>query len=175
MSSSNQDDYPTAGLVVVFATVVLVLVSVFSLTLMRAPHHLEDQFGPDLLLGKDVTAPPGETWVDVSPEGLPLLTVHFRADQVRLPTGYQALFAPTLKVMLGDARKVVLLSVFHAVGGERSQAAALARERARVVRAFLLARGVAPEQVLLHRPQTTLADAGSAEAHRVELRLIDRP
>ena len=88
------------------------------------------------------------------------------------PEYYQDL-AKTVAELAGSSTKKVLLSGYHDTTGDPAHNAELAKQRAKSVRAALVAKGVALEQVLLRKPEVTAGGGSDQEARRVEIRVID--
>ncbi|MEX8520600.1 MAG: OmpA family protein [Leptothrix sp. (in: b-proteobacteria)] len=174
MDSLNQDESPTVGLAVVFATVLLVLVSSFGLAIMRAPLHLDDQLGSDIVLpGWSDSA--SDTLVDLKPEGRALVTLYFESDQAMLSTNAELMLTQVVDRLRADSAQRVLLSGYHDVSAEPARDAELVKQRLKMVRAALVSHGVAAEAVLLHKPQATLTAGVAREARRVDVHLVAAP
>jgi outer membrane protein OmpA-like peptidoglycan-associated protein len=112
---------------------------------------------------------------DVAVTGEPLATVFFASGSAELTaesaTGLDAVVA----AVNSETGKLVLLSGYHDASGDPVQNAELAKQRAKVVRDALVSHGVAPERVLLRKPEVTDGGANAEAARRVDLSLIDHP
>ncbi|HMZ00327.1 MAG TPA: OmpA family protein, partial [Burkholderiaceae bacterium] len=102
-----------------------------------------------------------------------LATVYFGSGASEMNAEADAALAKTVAELAGSSTKKVLLSGYHDTTGDPAHNAELAKQRAKSVRAALVAKGVALEQVLLRKPEVTAGGGSDQEARRVEIRVID--
>jgi outer membrane protein OmpA-like peptidoglycan-associated protein len=170
MSDDDRDDSRKVGLWVVFTSVAVLLLGVIGFAVMRtmkAPAAPAAQ-----------TAAAGEAadvLVDYTITTAALATVYFESASAALQPDADPALAETVKALAADPGKRVLLSGFHDSTGDPAKNAALAKERAKAVRAALLVAGVPLNQVLLRKPESTTGSGSDREARRVEIRLVDAP
>ncbi len=99
-------------------------------------------------------------------------TLYFESGQAALPAdAAAALDAAKAAAAAAPDRKLVL-SGFHDATGDPAKNAELAKERAKAVRAALVAAGVDPSRVALRKPESTTGDGSDRQARRVEVRLL---
>ena len=97
-------------------------------------------------------------------------SVYFDVDSATLPD--DAVTALTRAASLArQTGAMVLISGFHDASGDAAHNAELAKERAMTVRHALEADGVAPDHLLLARPEVTNGGGDARDARRVEIRL----
>ena len=80
-----------------------------------------------------------------------------------------------IELIGGDAGSYRGPRGIHGICGDPARNAELAKERAKAVRAALVAKGVPLAQVLLRKPEVTAGGGSDQEARRVEIRVIDAP
>ena len=66
-----------------------------------------------------------------------------------------------------------MIAGFHDPSGDPAHNAELAKQRAKAVRAALMAQGCDPARVQLRKPEQTALGGPPEEARRVEVRLVD--
>lgn len=101
--------------------------------------------------------------------------LYFAVGKAELPADTAKPLGDALMAVTADSAKKLVLSGFHDASGDPAKNAELAKERAKAVRAALVARGVAADRVVLRRPEQTSADGPADEARRVEIRLVTMP
>lgn len=177
MSSQDQDQGSKAGLVVAFGAVALAVI----VALTMAVRHSKPAAAPAAAAASAAPAAAAmpasgaevEQLVDLSPTGAALATVYFGSGASEVNAEADAALAKTVAELAGSTTKKVLLSGYHDTTGDPAHNAELAKQRAKSVRAALVAKGVALEQVLLRKPEVTAGGGSDQEARRVEIRVID--
>jgi membrane fusion protein (multidrug efflux system) len=95
--------------------------------------------------------------------------VYFEKDSdVLTPQGAQAL-GPLARMLAGDPMLAVDIAGYTDKSGGSTRNAQLAKDRAKAVRAALIAQGARPEQTSLKVPAATTGGPDSAEARRVDV------
>ena len=97
--------------------------------------------------------------------------IYFDVDSDALPAEAADILARVAEQARAKPGSAVLISGFHDASGDAEHNADLAKRRAQAVRHALEANGVAPEQLVLDKPQQTLGGGDPREARRVQLRL----
>ena len=183
MSSQDEDQGSKAGLVVAFGAVALAVVVALS---MAVRHSFKSAAAPLVAQSASaaVAASPAasadvaagaDQLVDLTPTGAALSTVFFGSGQAAVDAAADAALAKVVEALAGSTSKKVLLSGYHDTTGDPAHNAELAKERAKAVRAALVAKGVPLAQVLLRKPEVTAGGGSDQEARRVEIRVIDAP
>ena len=181
MSSQDEDQGGKAGLVVAFGAVALAVVVALSMAIRQsfksvaAPAVAEAASAAPAMAGTAAVDASAEQLVDLSPTGAPLATVYFASGASAVGAEADAALAKTVEALAGSPSKKVLLSGYHDTTGDPARNAELAKERAKAVRAALLAQGVPLAQVLLRKPEVTAGGGSEQEARRVEIRVIEAP
>jgi outer membrane protein OmpA-like peptidoglycan-associated protein len=177
--SQDQDQGSKAGVVVAFAVIAVALVVALGMALRQS---FKSAAGPVVAAevqasaaAASTTADAAEQLVDLSPTGAALATVYFGSGQAAVDATADAALAQAVTALAGSTSKKVLLSGYHDTTGDPARNAELAKERAKAVRAALVAQGVPLAQVLLRKPEVTTGGGSDQEARRVEIRLIDAP
>jgi len=175
--SSDQDQGSNAGLVVAFGAVALAVVVALS---MAVRHSGKPAAAPAAAAASAVTAPAAaasgaevEQLVDLSPTEAALATVYFGSGAAEVNAEADAALAKAVAELASSPTKKVLLSGYHDTTGDPAHNAELAKQRAKSVRAALVAKGVPAAQVLLRKPEVTVGGGSEQEARRVEIRVID--
>lgn len=164
---SNQDEEKKAGLVVVFGVVAAVVAGVIWLAASGTFKH---KAPPAPVAAAAVVE---DVLVDLTPQGPALSVVYFAVGEAVLQADAEQALNDAVKALAADSGKRVLLSGYHDASGDPAKNAELAKERAKSVRAALVMRGVPQAQVLLRKPEQTLANGPAEEARRVEIRLVE--
>ena len=113
------------------------------------------------------------TFVDGPLEGDVVGTVYFAVGQSVLPDGALVALDKAIQAVKDEPKRRVVLSGFHDASGAAALNAELAKERAKTVRAVLVAEGVDAARIALRKPDVTLGDGAAPEARRVEIRLVE--
>ena len=113
------------------------------------------------------------SFIDAPLEGDVAGSVYFAQSQSALPAGATPVIAKLAAVVQEVPAKRILLAGFHDASGPTDVNAKIAKERAKSVRAALIAEGVLASRIVLRKPEVALADGLPLEARRVEARLID--
>ena len=112
-------------------------------------------------------------FVDGPLEGDVVGTVYFAIGQSVLPDGALVALDKAIQAVKDEPQRRVVLSGFHDASGAAALNAELAKERAKTVRAALVAEGVDAARIALRKPDVTLGDGAAPEARRVEIRLVE--
>ncbi len=99
---------------------------------------------------------------------VPAVKLYFDSGKAELPADAAAALAPVVDAVKSGKAKKVLVSGYHDATGSPEKNAELAKQRAFAVRDALGAAGLAPDQVVLAKPQETSGGADDREARRVE-------
>lgn len=119
------------------------------------------------------TAAMAETLVEGPISGDLLAKLTFEVGGTALPADAAATLADVQgKLAMAPAGARLVLSGFHDPSGDPAKNAELAKERAKAVRAALVAAGVDVARVALRKPESTLGGGTPEEARRVEIRLV---
>lgn len=114
-----------------------------------------------------------ETLVEGPISGDLLAKLTFEVGGTALPADAAATLADVQgKLAMAPAGARLVLSGFHDPSGDPAQNAELAKERAKAVRAALVAAGVDVARVALRKPESTTGGGTPEEARRVEVRLV---
>ena len=181
MSDDDRDDSRKVGLWVVFSSVAVLLLGVLGFAVvrtMKGPAAPVAQTAVAASASADAGAAPAEPadlLIDYTTTTAALATAYFESGSAALQSDAEPAIAETVKALAADAGKRVLLSGYHDASGDPAQNAELAKQRAKAVRAALLAGGIPLNQVLLRKPESTTGTGTEREARRVEIRLIDAP
>ena len=81
--------------------------------------------------------------------------------------------APAIQALAGAPAKKLVIAGFHDPSGDAAHNAELAKQRAKAVRAALVARGADAARVQLRKPERTALGGPAEQARRVEVRLVD--
>jgi outer membrane protein OmpA-like peptidoglycan-associated protein len=114
-----------------------------------------------------------EAFVDAPLSGEIAGTVYFAVGQAALPPEAAVAIAAIKQAAAAAPGRKLVLSGFHDATGDPAQNAELAKNRAKAMRDALKAEGIAPERLVLRKPESTTGDGSNQEARRVEVRLAD--
>lgn len=114
-----------------------------------------------------------DAFIDAPLSGEIAGTVYFAVGQSALPPEATAAVAAVKQAAAAAPGKRLVLSGFHDATGDPAKNAELAKNRAKPMRAALQAEGIAPERLVLRKPESTTGDGSNQEARRVEVRLVD--
>ncbi len=119
------------------------------------------------------TAAVAETLVEGPISGDLLAKLTFELGSAALPADAAATLADVQgKLTMAPAGARLVLSGFHDASGDPAKNAELAKERAKAVRAALVAAGLDVARVALRKPESTTGGGTPEEARRVEVRLV---
>lgn len=163
MSNSNDDESTRYGLTLVALLVGLVVAGVVA-------------FGIKTTSGRPSVAASNPTAAGVpaaqqQAEFAPPEKLYFAVGSDALPPDSDAVLARVADTAREQNGVSVLISGFHDAVGDPQANADLAKRRAMAVRHALEANGVAPERLIMSRPEVTAGGPDDQEARRVELRL----
>lgn len=121
------------------------------------------------------TAAPGaaadDVLIDAPLEGDVAGTLYFDFGSAALPADAPAAVAAIKTAADAAAGRKLVISGFHDATGDPAKNAELAKERAKAVRAALVAAGLPAERVALRKPESTTGSGDDRHARRVEVRL----
>ncbi len=166
--SDQNDDTQNYALMVLAGVVALVVAGVIALA---ASTVMGDKGKPA------ATAVPAAAAVPAAPAPAAVVAAE-AAERLYFEVGSDALPADATSVLakVADAARAnggvsVLISGFHDATGDPAQNADLAKRRAQAVRHALEANGVAPDRLVMSKPELTTGGTDPREARRVEIRL----
>lgn len=160
----ENDDGARVGLWVTLSIITLLL---FGLLGGLAIRHMNKDKGP----AKPAAA--AEALIDGPIAGTEVGKLYFESGSAALPAeAATAVAAAQAALATAPAGAKLVLSGFHDASGDPAKNAALAKERAKAVRAALVAAGLDASRVALRKPESTTGDGKAEEARRVELRLV---
>lgn len=117
------------------------------------------------------TAAADDVLIDAPLEGDVAGTLFFELGSAALPADAPAAVAAIKTAAEAAAGRKLVISGFHDATGDPAKNAELAKERAKAVRAALVAAGLAAERVALRKPESTTGSGDDRQARRVEVRL----
>lgn len=97
--------------------------------------------------------------------------LYFEVGSDALPADAMGVLAKVADAARANGGVSVLISGFHDASGDPEKNADLAKRRAQAVRHALEANGVAPDRLVMSKPELTTGGTDPREARRVELRL----
>src|SRR5574337_220764 len=159
----QEDDDLRIVLGAVFGVIALVISLVIGLGVYKTHHRVKAP-----MTGVAVV---DDAYTEVAPRGDALVMLYFAVGEAALPAESGEAVAKVKAAVMEKEGLIVLLSGFHDETGNAAANAALARDRARVVKSALVAAGVPAEKVLLRKPAVTLGTGPRGQARRVEIRV----
>jgi outer membrane protein OmpA-like peptidoglycan-associated protein len=102
-----------------------------------------------------------------------LVRLFFAVDQSTLQADAATALAPAVQALADAPGKTLVVAGFHDPSGDPAHNAELAKQRAKAVRAALVAQGCDPARVQLRKPEQMALGGPVDEARRVEVRLVD--
>jgi outer membrane protein OmpA-like peptidoglycan-associated protein len=114
-----------------------------------------------------------ELLIDQPLSGVVLVRLFFAVDQSTLQADAAATLAPAVQALADAPGKTLVVAGFHDPSGDPAHNAELAKQRAKAVRAALVAQGCDPARVQLRKPEQMALGGPVDEARRVEVRLVD--
>lgn len=161
------DDGARVGLWVALGIITLLLFGVIGGLAMRQAHK-KPAAAPAV-----ATAAAGDTLIDGAIAGDLLGKVYFDTGLSALPADAAATVAAAKAALAAaPAGSKLVLSGFHDATGDPARNAELAKERAKAVRAALVAAGVDATRLALRKPESTTGSGDEREARRVEVRVL---
>jgi outer membrane protein OmpA-like peptidoglycan-associated protein len=112
-------------------------------------------------------------FIDAPLVGEKIASLYFPVGDSALPADAVAAIAAIKTAANAAPGKKLVLSGFHDPTGDPAKNAELAKNRAKAVRTALQGEGVAPERIVLRKPESTTGGGTEQEARRVEVRLAD--
>lgn len=165
--SDDKDDNTRVGLWVIFGVAALVVIGTVAGVVVR---QLKGAGAPAAAAASAVVAE--EAMVEGPLSGELLGAVFFESGKATID-GAPAELAKAIAALKEHADKGVVLAGFHDATGDPAKNAELAKERAKAVRAAIVAGGVGIERAKLRKPEQTDGGADLQAARRVEIRLVD--
>ena len=174
----EQDEGAKVGLWVVLGIITLLLFGLIGGLVIRtlnAKHAAKPAAVAATLAAAPVAAAVAEAdvLVDVPLSGVVLVRVFFALDKAELQPDASAELQPAVKALADAPGKKLVIAGFHDPSGDPAHNAELAKQRAKAVRAALVAQGCDPARVQLRKPEQTALGGPPEEARRVEVRLVD--
>lgn len=163
MSSNDDTRYALAGLA---GVVSLVVIGVVALAIGQAGRKTAPATQSSDSASSMVAAALAHSEAFAPPD-----TLYFAVDSEALPPDSDAVLTRVAETVRTQNGVTVLISSFHDATGDPDVTADLAKRRATAVRHALEANGVAPDRLLMNRPEMAAGNAISKDARRVELRL----
>lgn len=114
-----------------------------------------------------------DAFIDAPLAGDKVGALYFAVGDAALPADAAAAVAEIKKAADAAPARKIVLSGFHDPTGDPEKNAELAKNRAKAVRAALQDAGVAPQRIVLRKPESTTGSGTDQEARRVEARLTD--
>jgi outer membrane protein OmpA-like peptidoglycan-associated protein len=102
-----------------------------------------------------------------------LVRLFFAVDQSTVQADAAAALAPAVQALADAPGKTLVVAGFHDPSGDPAHNAELAKQRAKAVRAALVAQGCDAARVQLRKPEQMALGGPVDEARRVEVRLVD--
>ena len=94
---------------------------------------------------------------------------HFAVDRADLPAGAGDSLSPVVTYLSAHGNAKAVISGYHDATGNQAHNDELAKNRAKSVRAALIAAGVPEDRIVLEKPRETTGSGDLAEARRVEV------
>lgn len=112
-----------------------------------------------------------EVLIDAPLEGDVAGKLYFATGAAALPDDAAATVAAIKAAAEAAGSRKLVLSGFHDSTGDPAKNAELAKERAKAVRAALVAAGLPADRIALRKPESTTGSGDDKEARRVEVRI----
>lgn len=140
---------------------------------------LGDKARPAAVAAATATAPAAapaaaaeDVLIDAPLEGDVAGTLYFEFGSAALPADAPAAVAAIKTAADAAAGRKLVISGFHDATGDAAKNAELAKDRAKAVRAALVAAGLTADRVALRKPESTTGSGDDRHARRVEVRLV---
>lgn len=168
----EMDDGARTGVWVVLGVVAFLL---FGLLGGLALKTLNDKKKPAVataaVAAKPAAAAADEALIDAPLEGDVAGKLYFASGAAALPDDAAATVAAIKTAADAAGTRKLVLSGFHDSTGDPAKNAELAKERAKAVRAALVAAGLPADRIALRKPESTTGGGDDKEARRVEVRI----
>lgn len=161
--SDQEESEVGIALGVVFGIIALVIALVIGVAIYKSNQ-------PDAPATATVMAG-DDAYSEIAEIGEPLTKLYFALGETALPANAEPELAKVKSVFEAKSGAVVLLSGFHDETGTMAVNEQVARDRAKSVKAALIAAGLPADHVLMRKPTVTLGGVDAAEARRVEVRV----
>lgn len=156
----DNDEGARIGLWVALGVVALLLFGLLGGLAIRGMNTKHVTVGADLL-------------VDGALSGEIVARLFFDLDKSDLQADADSALAAAARSLSDAPGKKLLIAGFHDPSGNPAHNAELAKQRAKAVRAALVAAGTDAARVLMRKPEQTALGGPPDEARRVEVRLVD--
>jgi outer membrane protein OmpA-like peptidoglycan-associated protein len=166
--SDQNDDAQNYALMVLAGVVVLVLAGVLALAIAKSRTSAGSPAA-----AATAAVPAGRAAAPAVPakSAESAERLYFDLGSDALPADATSALARVADLARANGGLSVLISGFHDASGDPVKNADLAKRRAQAVRHALEANGVAPDRLVMSKPELTTGGADPREARRVELRL----
>jgi outer membrane protein OmpA-like peptidoglycan-associated protein len=159
------DDGARVGLWVTLGVITLLLFGLIGGLALRQMHKAAPAAKPVAAAVKM----DADALVDAPLTGELLGKLYFETGSAAVPADSAAAMTAVLaKVGTGK----VVLAGFHDASGDAATNAVLAKDRAKAVRAALVAAGLDASRVVLRKPESTTGEGKPEEARRVDIRIL---
>lgn len=159
--SDQEESEVGIALGVVFGIIALVIALVIGVAI----HKSNAPAAPATAMAGD------DAYSEIAEVGAPLTKLYFALGETALPANAETELTNVKAVFEAKPGAVVLLSGFHDESGTVAVNEQVAKDRAKSVKAALIAAGLPADQVLMRKPTVTLGGVDAAEARRVEVRV----
>jgi len=167
----DNDDGARVGLWVVLGIITLLLFGLIGGLAIRSIHSKPVVAKPAAAVA--MPAADADVLIDAPLSGEIVARLFFELDKADLRPDAAAALAPALKALADAPGKKLVIAGFHDPSGDPAHNAELAKQRAKAVRAGLVAQGADVARVQLRKPEQTALGGPPEEARRVEIRLVD--
>lgn len=150
---------------IVFGVIFGVIALVIGLVIGLGVHSMHRTKAPAAAVAVE------EVFTEVEAQGDALVMLYFAVGEAVLPADSADALAKVKAAASEKEGAIVLLSGFHDETGNAGFNAELAKNRAKQVKAALVAAGLPADKVLLKKPAVTLGGGSPEEARRVEIRV----
>lgn len=169
----DNDEGARVGVWVVIGVITLLLFGLIAGLGIRASHQARKPAAVAVAAPSASAVAAEDALVDAPLTGEIVAKLYFEIAKAEVPADADAALAPALKALADAPAKKLVLAGFHDASGDPARNAELAKQRAKAVRAALVAAGADAARVQLRKPEQTSADGPADEARRVEVRLVD--
>lgn len=164
----QEDEGTRIGVWVALSVVFVVIVGLLGGLVLRQLH------GRLVPLAAGVVGTVGaESFIDAPLSGDVVGAIYFALGQAKLPDNSEPVVDRLVQAVQEAPKRRIVLAGFHDASGSASVNADVAKERAKTLRAALVAAGVDVRRIVLRKPDSTLGDGSPIEARRVEVRLVE--
>lgn len=176
----EQDEGAKVGLWVVLGIITLLLFGLIGGLVIRAMNAKQAHKSVAVAVAATPAAAPAaslmadsDVMVDAPLVGEVVARVFFELDKAELQVAAAAALAPAVKALADVPTRKLVIAGFHDPSGDAAHNAELAKQRAKAVRAALVAQGADAARIQLRKPEQTALGGPAEEARRVEVRWVD--